>query len=362
MTLPQEIYNNTDAIILAHGYVGEILGKTIHGILMHSKVFKIVALIDRTKAGQDTRQICQGVTKQVPIYKNISLGLIHKPKVMILIGDPSENNLTEIKECICSGLDIINSSFLFLNDFPELKKLAEEHNVRLLDLRNVKRIWKLADGSILNIKAKVVYVTGTDCGLGKRTAAFELTLEAKKRGINAAFAATGQTGLMIGCEGGIVFDAISTNFSAGAVEQLVVDLDKKGYELIFLEGQASLLHFGGSTVLTLLHASNPHAIVLVHDPSRKFHAAYGNSPIFEMCDLQREIYLIESLYLPGGNKYKVVAVPTVGKNNIEMVKNLTDLPVEDVRNTGGPAIILDAVLDHLEKTYNWRPVNSIFTS
>jgi uncharacterized NAD-dependent epimerase/dehydratase family protein len=360
--LLQEIYNNSEAIFLAHGYVGEILGKTIHGVLMHSKVFNVVALIDRCKVGQDTTKICPGVSKKVPIYGDVEKALFHKPKVMILIGDPSEHNIAEIKQCICNGIDIINSSFIFLNDFPELEKLAKEYNTRLIDLRNVKRIWKWADGSILNIKAKVIYVTGTDCGLGKRTAAYELTLEAKKRGIHSAFAATGQTGLMIGCDGGIIFDAISTNFAASAVEQLIVDLDNKGFELIFIEGQGSLMHFACSSSIALLHSSNPHAIVLVHDPSRKFHAAYDDSPIFAMCNLQREIDLIESLYLPGGNKYRVVAIPTIGKENIEIVKNMTDLSVADVRKPGGPAIILDTVLKHLAKSYDWKPVNPIYAS
>ena len=362
MKLPQEIYHNTNAIFLAHGYVGEVLGKTVHGVLMHSKVFNTVALIDRNKAGQDTSKICPGVTKKVPIYSQIDQAFVHNPKVAILIGDPSDANIQEIKQCICYGLDIVNSSFIFLKDFPELVKLSSELGSRLIDLRDTKKIWKMADGSILNIKAKVVYVTGTDCGLGKRTAAYELTEEAKKRGLKAAFAATGQTGQMIGCDGGIVFDAISTNFSAGAVEELIVELDKKGYELIFLEGQASLMHFGGSTVLTLLHASNPHAIVLVHDPSRIYHAAYGESPIFEMCELQREIDIIENLYLPNSNHYKVVAIPTRGDENIDKVKELTSLPVADVRKPGGSAIVLNAVLEHLNNTYDWLPNYSMAAS
>ena len=198
MKLLQDIYNNTNAIFLAHGYVGEVLGKTVHGVLMHSSVFNTVALIDRHKAGEDTSKICPGVTKKVPIYKEISEALVHKPLVAILIGDPSDANMKEIKQCISYGLDVVNSSFIFLNDFPELVELASKYGKRLVDLRNVKRNWEMPDGSILKIKAKVVYVTGTDCGLGKRTAAFELTQEAKKRGIRAAFAATGQTGLMIG--------------------------------------------------------------------------------------------------------------------------------------------------------------------
>jgi uncharacterized NAD-dependent epimerase/dehydratase family protein len=359
MNALQEIYHNTNAIFLAHGYVGEILGKTVHGVLMHSKVFNIVALIDKEKEGLDTSKICPGVTKRVPIYADINDGLLHKPKVLILVEGPSETNLNEIKHCIIIGLDIINPSFTFLADFPELVKLAETFNVRLIDLRNVKRIWKMPDGSILDIKAKVVYVAGTDCGLGKRTAAFELAEEAKKRGIKAAFAATGQTGLLIGCDAGIVMDAIIINFVAGAIEELIVDLDKKAFDLIFLEGQASLMHYGCSSVISLIHASNPHAIVMVHDPEREYHAAFGSSPIFKMCELQHEIDITESLQLPGGNKFKVVAIPTRGEGNIEKVQKLTNLPVADVRKTGGPAIILDAVLKHLKKEYNWQSQNEI---
>jgi uncharacterized NAD-dependent epimerase/dehydratase family protein len=355
MKLLQEMYHNTDTIFLAHGYVGEVLGKTVHGVLMHSKVFNTVALIDRDKAGQDTSKICPGVTKKVPIYSRIEEALKLNPKVAILIGDPSEENIHEIKQCICNGMDIVNSSFVFLNDFPELVELASKNRKLLIDLRNVKRKWEMPDGSILNIKAKVVYVTGTDCGLGKRTAAYELTQEAKKRGIKAAFAATGQTGQMIGCEGGIIFDAISTNFAASAVEQLIVEIDKKGYELIFLEGQGGLMHYACSSVLSLLHASNPHAIVMVHDPERIYHAAFGNSPIYKMCDLQREINLIENLYLPECNRYKVVAIPTRGDENIEKLKKQTSLPVADVRKQGGSAILLEAVLKHLSKEYNWNP-------
>jgi uncharacterized NAD-dependent epimerase/dehydratase family protein len=331
-----------------------VLGKTVHGILMHSKIFNVVALIDRNKIGQDTSKICPGVTKKVPIYGNVEDTLTHNPKVAILIGEPSEN-LPDLKKCILNELDIINSSFNFLSDYPELVTFSSKLETRLIDLRNVKKTWKIADGSILNVKAKVVFVTGTDCGLGKRTAAYELAEEAKSRGINAAFAATGQTGLMLGCDGGIIMDAIITNYVAGAIEELLVNIDEKGFDIIFLEGQASLMHFGCSNVITLIHASNPHAIVMVHDPTRKYHAAFGESPIFEMCELQREIEVVENLYLPNSNRYKVVAVPTRGDDNIEKVKKLTSLPVADVRKPGGPAIILDAVLNHLKTEYNWKP-------
>ncbi|MBN1182702.1 MAG: DUF1611 domain-containing protein [Bacteroidales bacterium] len=351
----QKKYRNTDSIIIAHGYVGNILGKSINGILMHSSLFHIVAIVDKEKAGCDTSTICLGVNITVPIFKDINEAFTLNPKVAILIGSPGKDNLEELKLCINNHIDLINSSFVFLNDFPELVNPALNNNTQLIDLRDVPRLGRDADGSILNIKAKVVFVGGTDCGLGKRTAAFELVNEAKKRGINAAFAATGQTGLMLGCDRGIAFDAIPINYTAGAIEKLVTDLDEDGFEMIFLEGQASIMHYGTSSVLTMLHASNPHAIVLVHDPTREYHVVYGNSPIFKMCELEREISIIENIYLPGGSRYKVVAVPTIGLENVQRLKKQIDLPVADVRQKGGPALILDAVLEHLEKTYQWQP-------
>jgi uncharacterized NAD-dependent epimerase/dehydratase family protein len=352
-----EIYKNTPAVFLAHGYVGELLGKTVHGVLMHSKLFDVVALVDRNKVGQDTSKICPGVTKRVPVYATIEEAITHQPQVMILMGNPVEENMAEIKFCLEKGLDVINSSFTFLKNFPDLVTLANERGIRLIDLRDVQKKFREADGSILNIKAKVVYLMGTDCGLGKRTAAFELVKEAKKRGIKTAFAATGQTGMMIGCDGSIIFDAVATNFAAGAVEELLVNIDRKGFDLIFLEGQASIMHFSYSSSIALLHGGNPHAIVLVHDPTRKIHSKMADSPIFKMCELEREIGIIENLSLPGGNTFKVVALATIGEENIRTLEIVSDLPVADARQPGGAGILLDAVLKHLEKEYRWRPQN-----
>ena len=54
----EALYFNTPAVILGHGYIGELLGKTAHGLLMHSRLFQIRAVVDRCKAGQSTRRIC----------------------------------------------------------------------------------------------------------------------------------------------------------------------------------------------------------------------------------------------------------------------------------------------------------------
>jgi len=358
----KNIYKNTPAIFLAHGYVGEILGKTINGVIMHSRLFDVVALVDKYKAGQDTSKICPGVRKKVHIVKTLEKGLEYNPGVVILMDDPGEENFEDIKLCINNGKDIINSSFIFLNDFPELVSLAKEKAVRLIDLRKIECKGRHADGSILNIKAKVVYVMGTDCGLGKRTAAYELVEEARKRGIKTAFAATGQTGLMIGCDSGVIVDALPNNIAPGEIEKMIVELDKKGFDLIFVEGQASIMHYSGSGSIVILHVSNPHAIILVHNPGRKMHVEMGDSPIYKMCDLEREISIIENLSLPGGNNFKVVALATIGEKNINYLKKTTNYSVADVRQDDGPAILLDEIVKYLQKKYKWKPQGGLNVS
>lgn len=356
----QDIYNNTKAIFLAHGYVGEVLGKTINGVLMHSEVFEVVALIDKHKVGIDTSKQLSGVRKTVPVVDSLTKTLSFEPEVLILMENSINHCFDEIKEAITLGLDIINPAFNLLNNNPELISLAKEYGVKLIDLRKPKTIGRISTGKILDVKAKVVFVTGTDCGLGKRTAAYELLLEAKKRGLKAAFAATGQTGIMLGCDGGIVFDTLPMQYAAGEVEELICSIDKKGFDLIFLEGQAALMHPAYSCSIALLHGCNPHAIVMVHDEKREVHVEHGNSPIFKMGKLKDEIDIIEKLSLPVGNKYKVVAIATIGDDNIEMLqqlkhkKELQNLPIADARKEGGADVLLNAVLEHLKKHYNFQ--------
>jgi len=351
--LLQDYYNNTNSVFLAHGYVAKQLGKTINGVLMHSKLFNIVALIDKNKVGIDTSKVLQGIRKKVPVYASLSEILKYKPKVVILMENSINTSFGEIKQAIKAGMDIINPGFNLLNNNVELVELARENNVKLIDLREPNKVKRNPDGRILNIKAKVVFVAGTDCGLGKRTATYELLMEAKKRGIKAGYAATGQTGIMLGCDGGIIVDSITMQYGAGAVEDLIYNIDKKGFDIIFLEGQASLMHYATSSSVVLLHAGNPDAIVMVHDQKRTMHSEYGDSPIFKMSKLKYEIDIIESLSLPGGNDFKVVAIATIGHDNIKTLKEMREkgeiqnLPVADVRKTGGPAILLDAVLKHL---------------
>ena len=77
---------------------------------------------------------------------------------------------------------------------------------------------------------------------------------------------------------GIAIDAVIADFIAGAAEHLSPDNDPAHWDVI--EGQGSLYHpaYAGVT-LGLLHGSQPDAIVLCHDPSRRSIDEYPGFPI-----------------------------------------------------------------------------------
>ena len=105
---------------------------------------------------------------------------------------------------------------------------------------------------------------GSDCAIGKMTVSLELDAETRRRGIRSEFVPTGQTGIAI-AGWGISVDAVVADFLAGSAETLVLEGRDRGGQLLWVEGQGSLLHpaYSGVT-LGLLHGSAPHALVLCH--------------------------------------------------------------------------------------------------
>ena len=129
------------------------------------------------------------------------------------------------------------------------------------------------------------------------TVSCELDLEAQRRGLRSVFVPTGQTGMVI-AGWGIAVDAVVADFVAGAAERLVVEGAERGGELLWVEGQGSLLHPVYSGVaLGLYHGSVPHLLVLCHEAGRTEieGAGGGPHPIPPLRDL---VELHERLALP----------------------------------------------------------------
>jgi uncharacterized NAD-dependent epimerase/dehydratase family protein len=280
-------------LILAEGFSGDPhYGKTMRGVMRY-RPESVAAILDSTRAGE--------TDEGVPIVETVNDALCFGPTTA-LVGVATQGGrfppewIDLMKTCVAKGLDIENGLHVFLSEVPELDELARRHGVELRDLRRPPRDLSTATGANLEVPATIVLTVGSDCAIGKMTVALELDLETRRRGIASQFVPTGQTGIAI-AGWGIAVDAVVSDFLAGAAERLVVEAHERGGELLWVEGQGSLVHpiYSGVT-LGLLHGSAPHAYVLCHESGRTEVEGAGGGPhplpsLAELVDLHERISL-----------------------------------------------------------------------
>ena len=175
-----------------------------------------------------------------------------------------ENWIKSLCEALEVGLDIASGMHTKLAEIPEVRRAAEKHGRRLIDVRYPEARYQTGTGRART--GKRLLTVGTDCSVGKMFTSLAITKELKKRGQKADFRATGQTGIMIAGSGCPV-DAVVADFIAGAAEALSPDNSADHWDV--LEGQGSLHHpaFAGVS-LGLLHGAQADALVLCHKPTR----------------------------------------------------------------------------------------------
>jgi len=164
-----------------------------------------------------------------------------------------------------AGLDIISGMHARLRAIPVLRDTADRLGRQLIDVRQPPPGIPVASGRPR--RGKRLLTVGTDCALGKKYTALSLARAFAHCGVDAAFRATGQTGILI-AGGGIPMDAVVADFAAGAAELLSPEADDAHWDVI--EGQGSLFHPAYAGVsLALLHGSQPDVIVVCHEPGRE---------------------------------------------------------------------------------------------
>jgi uncharacterized NAD-dependent epimerase/dehydratase family protein len=173
--------------------------------------------------------------------------------------------LPALLEALEAGLDIVSGMHTRLADNRELDAAAKRLGRRLIDIRRPPPGLSIASGR--KRSGQRLLTVGTDCALGKKYTALVLAREFRRRGLDADFRASGQTGILI-AGGGMPIDAVVSDFVAGAAEVLSPDADADHWDVI--EGQGSLFHPSYSGVsLGLLHGSQPDVLVLCHEHGRE---------------------------------------------------------------------------------------------
>ncbi len=334
--------------IYAEGEFGKGHSKTAEGVIRYGRN-PVVAVIDSTEAGKTVEQAA-GVPGNIPIVASVADALQYKPSALLIGvawtgGRLPEQWRADIKLAIENGLDIINGLHDFLSDDPEIAGLAAARQRRLLDVRRPPEGLPVGAGKARDVPALVCLTVGSDCSVGKMTVSLELTRAAIGRGLRARFIATGQTGIMID-GAGIAIDRVIGDFMAGATERMVVEA---GYDhdLIFVEGQGSLIHPGFSGVtLAILHGSCPQAMILCHKANK---TTIGDLP-FPIPPLSELVPIYEQAARPVRQSRVVgVAINTFGLDEQAARRAIADagedtgLPAADPVRFGAGKL-LDSVL------------------
>lgn len=187
-----------------------------------------------------------------------------------------------LQRALSAGLDLISGMHMRLNDDESLRDAAATAGRLMHDVRH-GRVGISRIGTGERRSGKRLLTVGTDCALGKKYTALALTVALQRAGFNATFRATGQTGILIAGEG-IAVDAVVADFVAGAVELLSPAGPAERWDVI--EGQGSILHPSYAGVsLSLLHGSQPDAIVVCHDPTRHTLSGMSAFPVPQVEDV-----------------------------------------------------------------------------
>ena len=236
---------------------------------------QVVAVIDPPTAGA-TVQAVLGFSGSIPIVKDLAEGLRHDPDALLVGVAPAGGRLSDEWRRLCiqaleAGLDLWSGLHDPLAADPEIANAARS-GAAIHDLRRVPEDLPVATGAAAGVAASVVLTVGSDCAVGKLTAAVELVWELERAGVDAALVPTGQTGILL-AGWGIAVDAVKSDFMAGAAEALVLQAARRSPEVLVVEGQGALTHPGYSGVtLGLLHGAMPTGMVLCHEAGRVRHS------------------------------------------------------------------------------------------
>jgi len=312
-----------------------------------------VAVIDADHAGRRVRDVVPYLESDAPVVASLSEALAYGPTTLLVGVAPPGGALPPtwreaIVEALERGLDVTSGLHDELARDEAFAAAASRGGARIHDVR-VPPAVPLFSGRAYDVAARVVLTVGTDCAVGKMTAALELTRAACARGMRARFVATGQTGIMI-AGSGIAIDRVITDFAPGAVEQLVVE-NAPHADLLFVEGQGGINHPAyGPVTLALLFGAAPDALVLVHLATRSQIEDFGTP----MLALPQAIALYEALCdtvkparVAGIALNTAGLEPSAARRAIAEAAAVTGLPVDDVVRFG-PHGLYDAIASKLE--------------
>lgn len=333
-------------VILTDGRTNPVSAKTAFSVIRY-KPEEVVALLDTTQPGKTSQELL-GIGGDIPVVASIA----DAPSAnTLLIGiAPSGGKLPPawrkiLLEAIDQGMNIVSGLHDFISNDPEFASAAAKRGVQIHDVRkNNER--DVANRQNIREDCLRIHTVGQDCSVGKMLASVELAIALKKRGHDAKFVATGQTGIMIEGDGCPV-DCVVSDFVNGAVEKLV--LANQQHDIILVEGQGSITHPRYSPVtLGLLHGCMPHGLILVYEAARQNVLGMDYIPL---TPLKKIVEVNETMARLANPQARVIGVAMNSRvlnadeaeAEREKVRKELGVPVCDVIRHG-PDELVDAIL------------------
>jgi len=290
------------AVVYCEANFGAPDGKTANGLVRYSERYRILSVIDSTRAGEDSGTVLGDGPNGIPVVRDLAdaIGRHGGPPSVLIFGVAPTSGMLSATErevllgAMTHGISIVNGLHEFLTEDPEFVAAAVAHDVTILDVRKprAKRDLRMFSGRIAEVTCPRIAVLGTDGAIGKRTTATILTRALNERGIRAVLVGTGQTGLIQGARYGVALDAIPCQFCSGEMEAAVVDaFEGEHPDVIVIEGQGALSHPAYLSSTFILRGSRPDAVILQHAPARRKLGDFADVPI---PDPLSEINLIET--------------------------------------------------------------------
>jgi uncharacterized NAD-dependent epimerase/dehydratase family protein len=236
--------------------------------LLRYRPEEVVAVLDRSSAGKTCQEVF-GLGGRIPCVGSLA-DAAESNTLLIGIAPPGGKIPPAwrpvILDAIARGLKVVSGLHDFLCDDAELREAAHKYGVALIDIRRNDEHDVAARVGIREGCFRI-HTIGNDCCVGKMVTSVELAAGLSRAGVDAAFVATGQTGILV-AGGGCPIDRVAADFVSGAAEKLV--LANQHHDAIVVEGQGSLFHPRYSCVaLGLLHGLMPDALILCYAMGRR---------------------------------------------------------------------------------------------
>jgi len=348
------------AIVYCRGAFGTPNGKTAHGLVRFTRRYRVEAVIDDLRAGEDAGEALDGRACGILIVASIEEGIriaeeAKRPARRFVVGlAPDGGRLSpegreDIRRAIELGLHVDSGLHDFLSEDPVLAPLAAARGIEIRDVRKppAREALHFFTGKIEEVRSLKVAILGTDSAVGKRTTAWKLVEALERAGRSAEMIGTGQTAWMQGARYSILIDSLINDFVTGEIEHAVWSAWKEtNAEVLVIEGQGSLLNPAYPGGFEILAAARPDCVVLQDAPARR---TYDGFPAFPMHPLGKQIQAIE---LVSGRPVVAITVNHEGLAREEIpfvcdaIARATGLPAFDVLLDGaGPlaAILLDRI-------------------